>query len=137
MTERLDNPLIRELYESQEQHYADIRHLHTDSAMTKRINSLRRMLIPLTKRINRNVKFHTLNTEYCLLRRKRELYQDNTPSLALVRWRLQLNDRYSWSDPESVEECRERKKEHLLLLLNIDLYEKADKEILELLSIHK
>lgn len=134
LCEMLNNSLIDEIYDRRADNYKDIRHLYTKNAMDKRLDRIKTLVatIPPSQRKASNLKYKKLILESRLLQWKRHLYTDKTPSMTLFRWQLELTDkRYGLNDPR--EDNAARKREHLLPLLQMELYQKTDDQLREIL----
>lgn len=131
----LDNPLIRQIYEKRASNYPELRHLHTTRTMSNRLSKLKAMInkIPKEKRNSQNKKYKCLSIEFRLLQWKKIVYETADPIMASVKWQLQLTDRYKWESTESLERRLEGKKEHILPLLNMDMFKQSEEALTGLL----
>lgn len=136
----MNNPLIEQIYDRKKESYKDIRHLHTEKTMTRRLDEIHRLInkIPVEKRvIATNKKYKLLVWEQRLLTFKKAIYLDKGAVMAMTRFTLQASDRYSWegrADTNSIREAAS-KKAHILPLLNLVLIKKTDDELRQILAL--
>ncbi len=129
----LNNPLIDEIYELRKQYYVDIRHINTINAMTKRINTIEGMMrsIPEASRNTRNLRYRRLYCERRFLLWKKVIYASSSTSVMFFeKFELQLSQK---SVGETAEQKESLKKSHLLPLLNLELLEKTDEQLREII----
>ena len=132
----MNNPLVEQLYDLKKANYSDIRHLHTVKSMDRRLEQLARLIlkIPKEKRVYTNKKYKRFMLERRLLGMKRALYEDKGDVMGLTRWMIQLSDRHTWEEKESIERRETAKKQHILPLLNLLLIKKSDDELRQLIA---
>lgn len=120
--------MIEQIYDRRADQYRDIRSIHTEKAMTKRIEEIKKfqLKIPERERNEFNLRYKKLSLELGLLSVKRQLYTRKEPALTL--WLVQLSDKHYY-DSDDGQDKAVLKKGHILPLLTLVLSNKSDDDL--------
>lgn len=132
----MNNPLVSQIYELRKDNYKDIRHLHTENAMTKRLATINQLIskIPPSQRVPANLKYKKLRIESRMILWKRVVYTTKDPCMTFTRFQMQLTDKHSYDGPESIQVKEAHKREQIVPLLNLELIKKSDDELRQIIA---
>ena len=105
---KMNNPLISEIYELRKDNYKDIRHLYTENAMTKRLDTIKQLIskIPPSQRVSSNLKYKKLHLESRMILWKKAVYTTKDQCMTFTRFQMELTDKRSY-DRGVVESTQE------------------------------